>query len=294
MKVYEGLEAIPAPLASSSVAIGTFDGVHRGHQALIRRAVEDAHAQNRPAVVLTFDRHPMELFRPEAAPKRLTTPAQRDALIAALGIDTLIVARFDHALAELSADAFMTEILKGLLGAQAIVEGDDFCFGKGRAGDLAYLQHRQGKYCFTLHTLKPLLIDGVRASSTRVRELLHAGEIAHAEEMLGHGYWLAGQAIRTQRSRHVLRHATVHLIYPYRQVIPLEGAYSVRIRFDDGRECDGICTIRKAVNPCLETVLSDFDANLTGREMTLRFVHRLHAEGKRYFLPRDAAVRDIA
>src|SRR5262245_44314501 len=109
MKVYEGLEAIPAPFARSSVAIGTFDGVPRGHQALIRRAVEDAHTHGRPAVVLTFDRHPRELFCPESAPQRLTTPAQRNALIAALGVDALVIARFDHTLAELSHEAFMME-----------------------------------------------------------------------------------------------------------------------------------------------------------------------------------------
>lgn len=294
MKVYEGLEAIRVPLARSSVAIGTFDGVHRGHQALIRRTVKDAHAHNRPAVVLTFDRHPMELFHPEAAPKRLTTPAQRHALISALGVDALIIARFDHALAELSADVFMTEILKGLLGAQAIVEGDDFCFGKGRSGDMAYLQQVQGRYGLTLHTLKPILIEGVRTSSTHIREYLHSGEIANAEAMLGHGYWLAGQAICSGMRDQALGRSTIHLEFPYRQVVPPEGAHCVRIRFDDGCEFDGVCIIRETASLCVETTLFDFDNDLTGRGMTMRFIDRLPSENKIYFLRPHIEVHDVA
>src|SRR5258708_36118909 len=138
LKVYEGLEALPAPIERSSVTIGTFDGIHRGHQALIRKAVEDAHAHGRPAVVLTFNRHPSEFFRPQSAPKRLSAPSQRNALIASLGVGGLIVARFDNDLPEKDAGEFMTDILKRKLGAEPIVEGEDFCFGRDRTGSMAY------------------------------------------------------------------------------------------------------------------------------------------------------------
>src|SRR5258708_25395416 len=150
LKVYEGLEALPAPSERASVTIGAFDGIHRGHQALIRKAVEDARAHGRPAVVLTFDRHPSELFRPESAPKRLSAPSQRKALIASLGVDVLIVARFDNGLADKDAGEFMTEILKRKLGAEAIVEGEDFCFGRDRTGNLDYLLRAQDMFGFAL------------------------------------------------------------------------------------------------------------------------------------------------
>ena len=213
----------------------------------------------------------MELFRPESAPRRLTTPAQRNALIAALGVDALVVARFDRELAELSREEFMAEILKGRLGAEAIVEGADFCFGKGRAGDLASLQRVQGDYDFTLHTLKPVLVDGLSASSTRVRERLCAGEIASAEAMLGHGFWLVGRVVRGQRTNRVPG-SSIALDTLYRQILPADGSYVVRAGLDDGRELDGACILCTKADRCTVTHLPDCDEDLDGREMVLRFI----------------------
>ena len=149
MQIYDGLDAITTPFAASSVAIGTFDGVHRGHQAIIRRAVEDARRHDHHALVLTFDRHPIELFAPTRAPELITTPPQRNALIAGLGADGLVIARFDAMLSQLSPDAFVQDILKGLLRAQTIVEGVGFCFGRDRAGNVGYLREAQTRYDFT-------------------------------------------------------------------------------------------------------------------------------------------------
>ena len=190
MKVYDGLDAVTVPFPASSVAIGTFDGVHVGHQAIIRTAVEDARRHDRPALVFTFDRHPIEFFAPERAPALITTPPQRHELIADLGADGLVIARFDVELAELSPDAFVQRILKGQLGAKAIVEGSTFNFGKDRAGDVAYLERVQAQYDFVLRALEPVLMHDLPASSTRVRERLQAGDIAEAEAVLGiHIFW---------------------------------------------------------------------------------------------------------
>jgi riboflavin kinase/FMN adenylyltransferase len=281
MQLYEGLDALPTLFARSTVTIGAFDGVHRGHQALIRRTVADARAHGRPAVVLTFDRHPMELRSPESAPQRLTTPAQRNALIAELGVDCLIIARFDRALAEMSPDEFTSEILKGALGMEAIVEGVDFCFGKNRTGDLAYLHSMQGRYGFTLHTLKPVLTDGgLPISSTRIRGSLRAGEITAAEAMLGHEFRLVGRAISGQSSHPGAGYATVQLEFTYRQAAPSTGSYAALARLDNGREMSGVCAIRAETNRGMLIHLPDFDADLGGRELGLRLFRRVSARKK--------------
>ncbi len=211
MNVYDGLEAVTTPFPASSVAIGTFDGVHVGHQAIIRAAVADAQRHARPALVFTFDRHPAELFAPEHAPALLTTPEQRNTLIAELGVDGLVIAHFDTALAQLSPDDFVQRILKDKLGAQAIVEGANFCFGKDRAGNVAYLQAAQSQYDFTLTALEPIMAAGAPASSTRIREALRAGDVALAETVLGHAYQLVGTVVGGQQLGRTLGYPTANL-----------------------------------------------------------------------------------
>jgi riboflavin kinase/FMN adenylyltransferase len=295
MKVFAGLEAVDPPFAVSSVAIGSFDGVHLGHQAIIRAAVADARRHNRPALVFTFDRHPAELLRPELAPAMLCTPAQREALIAAQGADGLIIARFDYELSELSPNAFVQRILKDLLGARAIVEGANFYFGKGRAGDLAYLQAAQAQFDFTLHFLAPVLVGGIPASSTRVRECLAVGDIAEAEALLGHPFLLAGTIVSGQRLGRQLGYPTANLAPTYRQAVPSDGIYAVYAHLDDGRVLGGACSIGnrptvEGAGRCIETYLfnlnqamlneGSFNEDIYGRHMELQFVQRLRLEAK--------------
>src|SRR5262249_8835718 len=156
-------------------------------------------SHHRTALVFTFDRHPAELLAPDRAPLYITTPAQRKRLIAESGADGLVIARFDTALAQLSPDAFVQTIVKDRLGAKAIVVGVDFCFGKGRAGNVSYLTEAQARFDFTLHTLQPVSVGGEPASSTRIRESLRAGDIAAAERVLGHPFWLEGTVVAGQR-----------------------------------------------------------------------------------------------
>lgn len=285
MQIYEGLEAISAPFARSSVAIGTFDGVHLGHQAIIRAAVEDARTQERPALVFTFDRNPIELLAPERAPEHLTTPAQRNRLIADLGVDGLVIARFDTAFSQMTPDMFVSDILKELLGAKAIVVGTNFYFGKGRTGDVAYLERVQEAFDFTLYALEPVLVDGVPASSTRVRERLKAGDIAEAERVLGHPYWLAGRVVEGQKLGRKLGYPTANLRLTDNQVVPADGIYAVCTTLDDGRRIGGACSIGdrptvEGAGRAIETYLLDFDEDLYGRDMELRFVARLRPEAK--------------
>ena len=285
MKVFDGIDTLPKPFATSTVAIGTFDGIHIGHQEIIRTAVRDARSHGRTALVFTFDRHPADLLAPDRAPLYITTPSQRSRLIAGLGADGLVIARFDAALAQLSPDAFVEMIVKLQLGAKAIVVGSNFCFGKGRAGDVHYLTAAQARFDFTLHTLNPISVGNEPASSTRVREYLRSGDIAAAETVLGHPFWLEGTVVAGRRLGRTLGYPTANLNLSCRQVVPADGIYAVTATLGDGRTVGGACSIgnRPTVDGAghaIETYLLDFDEDIYGRTMELRFIELLRPEEK--------------
>ena len=285
MRIYEGLDALTSPLEASTVAIGTFDGVHVGHQAIVRAAVEDARRHNRPAVVFTFDRHPLELLAPNRAPAYLTTPEQRNRYISEWGADALVVARFDTILSQTTPDVFVQDILKNLLKAQAIVVGTNFYFGRDRAGSADYLRGVQDEFDFRLHALNPVLVSGKPASSTRVREALRTGDIREAETVLGHAYLLTGIVVHGQKLGRTLGYPTANLELTYRQAVPADGIYAVQANLEDGQVVGGACSIGErptveGAGRSIETFLFDFNANIYGQRMELRFVTRLRGEKK--------------
>ena len=297
MKVYDGIETLPEPFQRSTVAIGVFDGVHRGHQAILRAAANDAKRNHRPAMAFTFDRHPAELLAPERAPAYLTTPAQRNKFIAETGMDALIVARFTRELSELGPDAFLRDILKTQLGAEAIVEGEDFGFGRARAGTVDWLREVQSQYDFTLHAIAPVSWNGVPVRSTKIREMLKAGEPLAAEELLGHPYLLAGIVVGGQRLGRTLGYPTANLEPAIRQVVPADGVYAVRAILDDGRTFGGACSLGErptieGAGRSIETFLFDFNEDIYGRGMELQFVKRLRGEEK--FNSLDALTAQMA
>lgn len=285
MKLYKGLQTISQPLTRSTVAIGSFDGVHLGHQALIQEAVEDAGRNARDVVVFTFDRHPAELLRPEYAPEQITTSEQRNALIDELGVDIMVIATFDTELANTDRDTFLSKILKGMLGAEAIVEGKDFCFGKNRGGDVNYLLSMESRYNFELHALNPVIVEGAPASSSRIRELLRAAQFQEAEKVLGHGYYLYGLVVHGQHLGRKLGFPTINLVLCERQVIPKDGIYAVLVTLQDGRVVQGACSIGnrptvESAGRSLETYLLDFNEDLYGQKVSVRFICFLRSEIK--------------
>jgi riboflavin kinase/FMN adenylyltransferase len=297
MNLFEGLESVPNPFPSATVAIGTFDGVHIGHQAIIRAAVEDARAHTRPALVFTFDRHPKEIVAPDQVPPYLTTPEQRRRLIADLGADALIVARFDKALSQLFPDEFVETILQAKLGAKAVVVGQNFGFGRERAGNVAYLEQAQARFDFTLRAIEPVLMDGTPVSSTRIRDCLQSGDIRSAERLLGHPYLLAGTVVAGQRLGRQLGYPTANLALTYRQAVPADGIYAVYLHLSDGRIQPGACSIGsrptvEGAGRAIETYLLDFDEDLYGQGVEIRFVERLREERK--FESLEALVAQMA
>lgn len=282
MIVRVGMENIPEPFAAASVAIGTFDGVHRGHQALISAAVADARAHSRPSLVFTFDRHPSELLTPERAPGYLCTPEQRQRWIEALGVDYLVIARFDAALREMTPEAFLRDILKERLGARAVLVGDGFRFGRNQEGDIAYLEAQQERFGYTLHVLAPVMVGGERASSSRIRTLLRRGDLAGAEAILGRPYALTGVVVEGEKLGRRLGYPTANLRPVVPMVVPADGIYAVRVRWREHR-AKGACSIgmRPTVGGTQRTIevfLLDFSGDLYGETLEIEFAARLRDE----------------
>ncbi len=285
MKIFNGLETVQPFSQNTTVAIGSFDGVHLGHQALIRRAKEDANLNNRPLVVFTFDRHPAELLRPATAPEHITTANQRAELIESLGVDNLVVARFDRQLAEMDRDRFLEQVLKTTLSASAIVEGRDFCFGRDRTGDLEYLKANQNRLSYVVEALYPVEVDGVPVSSSRIRERISAGDMAVAEKLLGHPFLFVGEVIKGQQLGRTLGYPTANLSGCERQIVPGDGIYAALVRLNDGRIFGGACSIGsrptvEGAGRSIEVYLFEFSGDLYGQLLEVRFVEKLRDEVK--------------
>lgn len=196
MKRFRHLDEIPADFHGGAVAIGNFDGVHQGHADLVRRLIQQARKLGGPALVFTFDPHPIELLRPGSTPPALTTTAAKCDFLAALGADATLVYPTDLALLELSAEAFFDEIVCRRLGAKGMTEGDNFRFGRQRKGDVALLAELCRAAGIMLDVVTPIEIDGVAVSSSSIREALLRGDVAQANRMLGRHYRLQGQVVR--------------------------------------------------------------------------------------------------
>lgn len=284
MRVWRGLESIRQPFAASTVAIGMFDGLHVGHRALIEAACQDARACGRPLAVFTFDRHPAELLAPDRVPGYLTTPAQRLALFEAWGVDDLVIARFDERLRQLSPEAFLRFVVVGVLGARAVFVGFDFRFGRDQAGDASTLREAADRLGFAVHVLDPVLVDGEKASSSRIRQLLRAGELRAALRVLGHPYLLEGIVVEGLRLGRKLGFPTANLQLERAQVVPADGIYAVWAEVE-GTRWKGACSI--GVRPTLggtdraiEAHLIGCNQDLYGQRITLDFVERIRDQRK--------------
>jgi riboflavin kinase/FMN adenylyltransferase len=289
MRVWTDLDTLEPPRAGAAVAIGTFDGVHLGHRALIRAAVEDSRALGCESVVFTFDRHPAELVSPESAPAYLASPRQQERLISELGADHLVVARFDAAMRDLPAEAFVDQVLVARLRAKSVHVGQGFRFGSERRGDESLLRRAGRARGFRVRPLAPVEADGGPVSSTRIRQLLGEGDVVAAARLLGRPFELDGVVVSGDRRGRLLGFPTANLAPAGRRVVPADGVYAVRVRLgpslpEPGRPVlRGACSI--GVRPTLggtqrtiETYLFDFDGDLYGQELELAFVARLREE----------------
>jgi riboflavin kinase/FMN adenylyltransferase len=270
---------VPGPTA---IAIGNFDGVHRGHGALLERLCVVARESRLPPTILTFEPHPREFFSPASAPARLTTLREKLELLAAAGVEQAMICRFNAAFAALSADHFIERVLVGGLRTRHLIIGDDFRFGKGRAGDFSLLQQAGVAHGFALEAMGSITIDGERVSSSGVRAALAAGDMEHAARLLGRPYIIDGQVAHGEKLGRQLGFATANLRIKHNP-LPMTGVFAVEVSRLDDRPLPGVANlgIRPTVGgtrPLLEVHLFDFDRDIYGAHISVRFVHKLRDE----------------
>jgi len=277
-----------------ALTIGNFDGVHRGHRALIDRTTAKARELDLTSCVLTFEPHPREFFAPDGAPARLTRLRDKLELMAAAGVQRVHVARFNARFAALSAQQFIEDILVRGLGTRWLLVGRDFRFGERRAGDYAALQAAGARHAFALETMPDVLFEGARVSSSAVRAALKAGDLRGAERLLGHEYTISGRVAHGAKLGRSLGFPTANIVL--RKAPPLAGIFVVEV---DGFG-PGVASLgkRPTVNPVpvplLEVHLFDWDGELYGEHLRVRFLEKLRDEGKYHDLEalREAIVGD--
>lgn len=290
MRLHRGLPAIAErPLA---LTVGNFDGVHRGHQAMLARLAEAAEDLGLEPAVLTFDPHPREFFSRDRAPPRLSSLRGKIDVIRRFGVERLVVARFDGALASLEPDAFIDDVLVRRLDARWVLVGEDFRFGRARAGDLALLRRRARS--FSVESMGTVEIGGERASSSAVREALAAGDLPRATRLLGRPYTMAGHVAHGDKLGRTLGFPTANL--PLKRTPPITGIFAVRVH-GLGPTRRGVAsvgvrpTVKAAGRPLLEVYLFDFDEPIYGRRIAVEFLRKLRDEAR--YPDLDSLVRQI-
>jgi riboflavin kinase/FMN adenylyltransferase len=281
----------PRGLRPAAVTIGNFDGVHRGHQAMLARVIEVARSRGLAASVLTFEPHPRELFAPAAAPTRLTSLREKLELLAAHGVDHVHVQRFSRAFAALAPEAFVERALVGLAAARWVLVGEDFRYGAKRAGDLASLAAAAARHGFELETMPTVANGGVRVSSSAVRDALARGDLKYAAELLGRPYSISGRVVHGEKLGRALGYATANVQLKHNRP-PLGGIFAVRVagvghRAGAGPGAvlrDGVASlgVRPTVHadgrPVLEVHVFDFAGDLYGAHLRIEFLAKIRDE----------------
>jgi riboflavin kinase/FMN adenylyltransferase len=296
MQRLDGGSAIPRDFAGGIVALGNFDGFHLGHQAVVGAAVARARAEGRPALVATFDPHPVRHFRPDTAPFRLTTLDQRARLFAEAGADAMVVFGFDATLAALTADEFVRERLVGALRVGGVVTGEDFTFGRAKGGNVALLRAAGAAHGFDATAIGPVTLDGEPVSSTRIRESLRAGDPVAAARLLTRPFAIQGVVEHGDKVGRTIGYPTANLNMG-KYLRPAYGIYAVRGRLPDGRVLDGAANlgIRPQFEPpkeLLEPHFFDFAGDLYGQPIEVELVDYLRPEAKFDGLPALMAQMD--
>lgn len=264
------------------VTVGNFDGVHLGHQALVREAVAEARAASGTSVVLTFDPHPARVLSPERAPAALMTLEQKGEALSDLGVDRLAVLPFTRELADRSPEEFARQVLGESLSARLVVVGSNFRFGRRRAGDVSQLEALGRAIGFEVRGLPPVWHDGAPISSSRVRQALADGAPGAARDLLGRDFFVDGRVVRGDGRGRTIGVPTANLVVA-NETLPRAGVYAARVRTPDGSE--RLAVVNLGVRPTfagegttLEAHLLDFEGDLYGAALRVRFVERLRDE----------------
>jgi riboflavin kinase/FMN adenylyltransferase len=273
------------PARPVALTIGNFDGVHLGHQAMIERVTRAAQARGIASCVMTFEPHPREFFAPDQAPTRLTSLREKLELFAGLGLDQVLVCRFGYDFARIPAEEFVARILVEGLAARWVLVGDDFRFGARRAGDFDLLVRAGREQGFEVARMDTCAVDGLRVSSTAARERLADGELAGAARLLGRSYSISGRVVRGDRLGVQLGFPTANVRLEHNRP-PVMGIFVVEVQGLGPAPLPGVAslgvrpTVRAGGAPTLEVHLLDFDRDIYGRRVQVRFLHKLRDEEK--------------
>ncbi|MFK5927030.1 MAG: bifunctional riboflavin kinase/FAD synthetase [Desulfuromusa sp.] len=283
MQILKTLAELPEAIISCAVTLGNFDGVHLGHRELFRHLVKTARQLNCPSVVYTFDPHPLKFLAPDRAPLLLNTPAEKQRLIAASHVDYLIQTPFTAEFAAMTPEVFVADILIAKLHIKALVVGYDYAFGKGRRGDTGFLKACGKKQGFAVEVLQPVGADGLPYSSTRIRTMVAAGDVADVVRLLGRQYNLEGRVVPGDQRGRELGFPTANLETD-KELIPASGVYAVKVRHGS-QEYGGVVNLGQRPTfdggaSTIEVYLLDYTGQLYGQNLRIYFVERLRGEQK--------------
>ncbi|SHI43869.1 bifunctional riboflavin kinase/FAD synthetase [Desulfofundulus thermosubterraneus] len=284
MKVYETWEGMRNQYANLMVGLGNFDGVHLGHRQLICKMVTAARERKATPAVFTFHPHPLAVLDPEHAPPLLLTPHAKEKIMCRLGVEVLLRVPFTAEFARIGPREFIEEVLFRGLGVKTVFVGYNYTFGYRGEGTPELLKEYSRKYGFEVHVVPPVTVDGQVVSSTLIRSLLLAGEVTKAARFMGYYPFVEGQVVTGDRRGSTLGFPTANLNPEEGLLIPANGVYSVEVEVDGDRFL-GVANIgtkptfnAKNVRPNIEVHLLDFQGDLYGRWILVRFRRRLREE----------------
>jgi riboflavin kinase/FMN adenylyltransferase len=281
MKVIYGLESYPPDAPPTVVALGTFDGIHLGHQRILATAVVRARALGLPALACTFDPHPLQVLRPDQAPPPISTLEENLALIAEQGLDMTLVISFTPEFSNIEAATFVREVVHRALKAREVVVGFNHTFGRGARGNAALLHELARSLGLAVHVIQPQMANGVVVSSSAVREALREGDVQRVMRLLGRPYTIRGRVLRGRGRGRALGFPTANL-NPGHPLILAPGVYAARASWHEG---ESGAVVNAGVRPTfgegeywVEAYLLDFSGDLYDRQLTLTFLERLRPE----------------
>lgn len=285
MKVFNNLEEIKQKFHKPFVTIGNFDGVHLGHQILFSEVVTKAYSQEGTSIAITFDPHPLKVVRPDIGIKLISTYEQKVELIEMADIDVLIVIPFTEEFALTTAENFVDEVLINKIGVHELIVGYDYAFGKGRQGDIAFLQEQGKKKGFPVTVVEPFYVDDMLASSTKVRELVSDGRMRDVKKLLGRYYQIRGEVkMGKKRGGPLLGFPTANLYIDEEDLCPKHGVYVTQVIYD-GKCYGGVLNI--GYNPTFdgrhisaETHIFDFNQDIYGKPIKINLLRYLRDEKK--------------
>jgi len=283
MRVFRSLERARGAFRRPVLTIGNFDGVHRGHQYILRQVREDADHRGTDAVALTFEPHPISVLRPQAAPRLLMPLGDRLQSLHAYGMDAVVVQRFSREFAGISAEDFIRRFLVEILDADKIIVGHDLNFGKAREGNVDKLIEAGGRHGFAVEVIRPVEAEGLIVHSSLVRETVASGDVAMAAKLLGRPHVVRGRVVKGAGRGRELGFATANL-RPKTQLVPPEGVYVTRAVVGD-RRIDGVTSIGHTptfggTDTVIEAHLFTEWEDFYGRPMALEFIEKLRDQKK--------------